>query len=56
MVREGEQHDMGQFTSDFLEYYKMYSPNAVNILGNEMLKRFNLYTTCFYYFLFIFSF
>lgn len=39
VVREGEQHDMGQFTSDFLEYYKMYSPNAVNILGNEMLKR-----------------
>jgi hypothetical protein len=34
---------MGQWTSDFLQFYKMYSPNAVNILGNEMLKRYSLF-------------
>lgn len=39
VIRESEQHDLIQYTSDFLEYYKMHSMNAVNILANEMHKR-----------------
>jgi hypothetical protein len=43
VIRESEQHDLLQFTSDFLEYYKMHSQNSVNIVANEMHKRYYIY-------------
>ena len=36
VVRQGEQHDLMQFTSDFLEFYKMDSPSAVEAVANAM--------------------
>lgn len=39
VLREGEQHDVRQFVSDFLEYYKMLHDAALNILTSEVLKR-----------------
>jgi len=38
VVREGEQHDLVQFISDFLEFYDMGN-NALNQLVNEVHKR-----------------
>jgi alkyl sulfatase BDS1-like metallo-beta-lactamase superfamily hydrolase len=38
-MREGEQHDVRQFVSDFLEHYKMLHDNALNVLTNEVMKR-----------------
>lgn len=38
-VREGEQHEVRQFVSDFLENYKMLHENALNVLTSEVLKR-----------------
>lgn len=38
VVREGEQHDLLQFTTDFLQLYKMPVENAL-MLANEVLKR-----------------
>ena len=43
VIREGEQHELAQFTSDLLSYYKMYSQQSVNILANEIYKRCVLY-------------
>ena len=39
VVREGEQHDLLQFTSDFLEFYKMNTPRAIEAVANAMLKQ-----------------
>jgi hypothetical protein len=39
VVREGEQHDLLQFTSDFLEYYHIHSRGAVESVANAMHKR-----------------
>ena len=38
IVREGEQHDIGQFVSDFFQYYNMPFDSA-NMVANEVLKR-----------------
>ncbi len=38
IIREGEQHDLMQFVSDFLEFYKMPTENAY-MLAQEVLKR-----------------
>jgi hypothetical protein len=39
VVRQGEQHDLLQFTADFLEFYKMNTPSAVEAVGNAMHQR-----------------
>lgn len=39
VIREGEQHDVKQFVSDFLEFYKMLHENSLNVLTSEVLKR-----------------
>jgi len=39
VVHQGEQHDIGQFVADFLEYYKMYSDGALQQVGNAVLQR-----------------
>lgn len=38
IVREGEQHDVGQLVSDFFEYYHM-NLQSVPMMTNEVLKR-----------------
>lgn len=39
VVHEGEQHDLLQFTSDFLEFYKMNSPQSIEAVANAMNQR-----------------
>lgn len=38
VLYEGQQHDIVQFVSDFLEYHHL-SSNSLEVIGNEILKR-----------------
>ena len=38
VIREGEQHDIGQIVSDFFELYHM-PMESVSMMANEVLKR-----------------
>ena len=38
LLHEGEQHDILQYASDFLQYYKM-PLSSTNIIANEIVKR-----------------
>jgi len=39
VLRQGEQHDLLQFTRDFLEYYKMSNPQSIEAVANAMHQR-----------------
>ena len=39
VLRQGEQHDLIQFTRDFLEYYQMSNPQSIEALANAMNQR-----------------
>lgn len=39
VVREGDQHDIIQFASDFLEYYKIHSHDSVQAVANVLNQR-----------------
>jgi hypothetical protein len=39
VLRQGEQHDLIEFTRDFLEYYKMSNPQAIEAVANAMHQR-----------------
>lgn len=39
VLRQGEQHDLIQFTRDFLDYYKMSNPQSVEAVANAMHQR-----------------
>ena len=44
VVRQGEQHDLLQFTSDFLEFYKMDSPSSIEAVANAVHQRLSAAT------------